>query len=228
MKAKTELFAIALAEEIREPAPSGKRWWRVKFTQTEDWVELANEIRSIEGLDAFIKNFLDYILSSTHFSYGGTFPFAEKPTTKEICEILLDEMKIMDKIDTSVMSANQIFAITKVGNDSPRVEHAAIRERVPCRITFERTWSVQRSMEAILKFDDIDSEIRDFIKFVIDNKFQCFTMYHKLSHRPTLLEVCALANASFLASKDILERDRVHVERSARTLLPKPNAIKLD
>lgn len=228
MKAKTQLFKLAPAEGIKDAAPVGKRWWRVEFTQTEDWVNIANEIRLIEGIDAFIKGFLDYILTSKHYSYGGTLPLAEEPTTKEICEILLDEIKSMDKMDTSIMSANNVFTIKRLDSNNPKYERPFAVNKIYCRVSFKRTWSLLSFMEKALEVDWLDPEIRDFMQFVIDNKFESFSMHLRLSHSPTLTEVCSMAHNALSIGKEIMEKREIHVEHSARTLLPKQGAIQFD
>ncbi len=228
MKAKSQLFKLVPAEGIKDTAPAGKSWWRVEFTQTDDWVKIANEIRLIEGIDAFIKGFLDYILTSKHFSYGGTLSLSKEPTTKEICEILLEEMKSMDKMDTSIVSVSNVFTIRPLDSNNPKYENPFAVNKIYCRVSFKRTWSLISFMEKALEVDWLDPEIRDFMQFVIDNKFESFSMHLRLSHSPTLKEVCAMAHEALLISKGVMENREVHVEHSARTLLPKPNAIQLD
>lgn len=101
MSAKlNKMFSVVESPEIKEVPPIGKKWWRVEFVRTAEWDEHAKMIRQIVGIDPFIKRFFDYILESSHFSYGTTIALTPNPSAKEICEALYENLMQLDRVET--------------------------------------------------------------------------------------------------------------------------------
>ena len=97
------MFSIEELPGIKDAPPKGKKWWRVEFVRTAEWDEYAKKIRQIAGIDPFIKRFFDYILESSHFSYGSTVALSPSPTAKEICEVLYENLMQLDRVETGAV-----------------------------------------------------------------------------------------------------------------------------